>query len=119
MIPFYADYSWRRRGDDPFGADAFCGAIGCVKFGINFSISTTILRLLPCQLAWFVYVLNLAMQGDLNLKNNGFHKEELARCEEYIMDNQQYIQKIQLVTTNVHQDFYNEVMDDEEEEENI
>lgn len=116
MAPWYEDCSWRREGDDPFGSDAFCGAIGCVKYGISFNISTKTLRLLPSQLAWFTYVLDLAMQGDLNLKNNGFHKQEMARCEEFIMANQEYIKKIELVTENDFQGIYNEVLGDEDEE---
>ncbi|KAG0572267.1 hypothetical protein KC19_VG080300, partial [Ceratodon purpureus] len=116
MAPWYEDCSWRREGDDPFGSDAFCGAIGCVKYGISFNISTKTLRLLPSQLAWFTYVLDLAMQGDLNLKNNGFHKQEMARCEEFIMANQEYIKKIELVTENDFQGIYNEVLEDEDEE---
>lgn len=116
MTPWYEDCSWRREGDDLFGSDAFCGAIGCVKFGVNFSISTTTLRLLPSQLAWFTYVLDLAMQGDLNLKNNGFHIQEMARCEEFIMDNLEYIQKIELVTERDFQGIYNEVLGDEDQE---
>ena len=47
--------SWRVEGDDPYGAEAFCGAIGYVKFGRNYNRSTH-LRLLPTQLAWFAYV---------------------------------------------------------------
>ena len=47
--------SWRVEGDDPYGAEAFCGAIGYVKFGRNYNRST-LLRLLPTQLAWFAYV---------------------------------------------------------------
>jgi len=72
--------------------------------------------LLPSQLVWFAYVLDLVMHGDLNLKNNRFHKE-LARYEEYIMSNQEYIKKIELVSTNDFQGRYNEVLEDEEEEE--
>jgi len=66
-------------------------AVGCMKVAINFSISTITFRLLPHQLIWFVYVLDFAMQGDLNLKNNGFYKQKLARSEEYIMSNQEHI----------------------------
>lgn len=117
MKPWYEDCTWRREGDDPFGSDAFCTAIGCVKFGVNFSISTSTLRLLPRQLAWFTYVLDLAMQGDLNLKHNGFHKDEMARCEEFIMRNRECIRKIELVCENELQGMYNEVLGDEEEEE--
>ena len=50
--------SWRVEGSDPYEAEAFCGAIGYVKFGRNYNRSTR-LRLLPIQLAcllmWYVF----------------------------------------------------------------
>jgi len=57
--------------------------------------------------------------GDLNLKNNGFHKLELARYEENIIYNQEYIQNIQLVIAHDFVGKYNEVLEDEKEEDNL
>jgi len=31
--------SWRVEGDDAYGVEAFCGAIGFVKFGRNYNHS--------------------------------------------------------------------------------
>ena len=96
------------------------------KFGRNYNRSTC-LRLLPTQLAWFAYVvcflcrcifgfliavvklcvihlltercaqLNLAIQGDSNLKNNGHHDIEIEKYKEDIMSERDRIAKIDLV----------------------
>jgi len=44
-LGIYVDCNWWCEGDGPCRFETFCGAVGYVKFGINFSIFTTTLRL--------------------------------------------------------------------------
>ncbi len=41
--------------------------------------------------------LDLAMQGDFNMKGNGFHEVQIAEYEKNIIQNREWIRKIELI----------------------
>jgi len=95
---FNADNRWRWSEDDPFGSDAFCNTISFVKFGKRHSEDQP-LRLTAKQLAWFAYVMQLAMDGDRNMKEREMrlHKKEIKRLKKFILDNRHLLKKIEIV----------------------
>ena len=57
LKPLFRRNNWRWKDGDPFGSDAFFGAIACIMSGKNYSTRTPI-SMLPNQLAWFAYVVS-------------------------------------------------------------
>ena len=77
---------------------AFCHAIRCVKFGPNFDHDEPV-KVTQHQLAWFLYFLQLAMDGDKNMKmyNDAKNKSEIKYCKRYIRTHRARITHIHVV----------------------
>ncbi len=60
--------------------------------------------------------MDLAIQGDCNLKYNGDHREQLERYEKDILADRDQIRKIELVVEGEPREDVNEALFDEEDE---
>lgn len=101
-IHFYvfgtAGNCWRWNGADPFGLDALCKTIAFVKFGRRYSPEEP-LQLTAKQLAWFAYVLTLALDGDRNMKESEMrlHRKEINSMKKFILESRHLLTKIEIV----------------------
>ncbi|KAG0596273.1 hypothetical protein M758_UG239200 [Ceratodon purpureus] len=98
LKPLFRHNNWRWKDGDPFGSDAFFGAIACIMSGKNYSTRTPI-SMLPNQLAWFAYVLGLAMDGDRNMKETElrFHQEGIQGYIHFILERRDSIRRINVI----------------------
>jgi len=57
------------------------------------------LRLTVKQLVWFAYVMFLAVDGDRNMKESEMrlHKKEMKGMKRFILENRQFLTKIELI----------------------
>jgi len=69
-----------------------------VKFGTHY-LEDQPLLLTTKQLAWFAYVMQLAMDGDRNMKESEMrlHKKEIKGLKKFILDNRHLLKKIEVV----------------------
>lgn len=98
LILFIAGNKYRWKEADPFGSDAFCNAIAYVKFGIH-HLEIRPLRVTAKQLAWFAYIMHLAMDGNRNMKENELHmhKREMKTLKRFIIEQQHQFTRIEVV----------------------
>jgi len=56
-------------------------------------------RLIAKQLAWFAYVMFLAVDGDRNMKESEMrlHKKEMKGMKQFILENRQFLTKIEII----------------------